>query len=173
MDPSIRIRPERPGDAPAIADVVRAAFLGMPYAEGDEAALVDALRAAGALTVSLVAEREGRIVGQIAFSPALADDGTPGWYAVGPLAVVPAHQRSGVGSALVAAGFDALAGAGAAGCILVGDPAYYARFGFEVSPDLCPPGQPGEYFQVRLLGGRRPAGAIRFHAAFGGGGGGA
>jgi putative acetyltransferase len=163
----IRIRPERSGDEHVIGEIIRAAFLGKPYAEGDEAELVEALRAQAALSVSLVAERDSAVVGQVAFSPARAADGTPGWFALGPVAVLPAHQRVGIGSTLIRAGLDAIAGLGAGGCILVGDPAYYARFGFELSPANTPPGQPSEYFMRKLLRGRVPVGPIHFHAAFG------
>ena len=168
MDADVTIRRERAGDAAAIGELITAAFLGKPYADGDEAELVEKLRARGALSVSLVAEREGVIVGQAAFSPAQAPDGSPGWYALGPIAVLPAHQRRGIGSVLVHAGFEAISGLGARGCILVGDPAYYSRFGFELSPTNVPPGQPAEYFQVKLLRGPLPAGPFRFHRAFGG-----
>lgn len=140
----------------------------MPYAEGDEAKLVEALRAQDALAVSLVAEREGTIVGHIAFSPAHAPGGAPGWYALGPLAVLPAHQRGGIGSALVRAGLDAILELGATGCILTGDPSYYSRFGFKPSPGNTPSGQPSEFFMVKLLRGQLPVGPIRFHEAFGG-----
>jgi putative acetyltransferase len=162
-----RVRPERSGDVDTIGDLIRSAFLGMPYAEGDEAELVEALRARGALSVSLVAEREGKIVGQVAFSPARPPDGTLGWYALGPLAVLPGHQRGGIGSALVRAGLAAISELGAEGCILVGDPSYYSRFGFIRSPGNTPPGQPSEFFMVKLLRGRLPVGPIRFHEAFG------
>src|SRR5262245_18642036 len=170
MRPDVTIRRERAGDAAAIGEVVTAACLGKPYAEGDEAELVEKLRAAGALSVSLVAELRGTIAGQLAFSPAQAPDGAPGWFALGPIAVLPVHQRRGIGSALMHAGFDAIAELGASGCILVGAPAYYSRFGFVLSPANVPPGQPAEYFQVKLLRGRLPAGPIRFHEAFGGAG---
>jgi putative acetyltransferase len=154
-------------DVHAIGDLIRSAFSGMPYAEGDEAELVDALRAQGALSVSLVAESEGTIVGQVAFSPARASGGRLGWYALGPLAVLPTHQRRGIGSALVHAGLDAISELGAGGCILVGDPSYYSRFGFQLSPENTPPGQPAAFFMVKLLRGQLPVGPIRFHEAFG------
>lgn len=166
MMTAIRVRRERPSDVHAIGELIRLAFFGMPYADGDEAELVDALRARDALPVSLVAEREGAIVGQVAFSPAVAAGGTPGWYALGPLAVLPAHQRGGIGSALVRAGLDAISELGARGCILVGDPSYYSRFGFELSPENTPHGQPAEFFMVKLLRGQLPIGPIRFHEAF-------
>jgi putative acetyltransferase len=162
------IRLERPSDVDAIGDLVRAAFLGMPYAAGDEAELVEALRGQNALSVSLVAEREGTIVGQIAFSPARPPRGTLGWYALGPLAVLPPHQRAGIGSALVHAGLESISELGAKGCILTGNSSYYSRFGFKLSPENAPPGESSEFFMVRLLGGQRPIGPIRLHEAFAG-----
>ena len=161
------IRPERPNDIEAIRQVVESAFHGMPYADGDEAGLVEKLRSQNALTVSLVAERDGTIVGQVAFSPARTSAADPGWYALGPVAVLPAHQGSGIGSALVRAGLQAIDDLGASGCILTGSPAYYARFGFAVAHESAPPGEPPEYFMVKLLRGELPAGPIHFHEAFG------
>lgn len=163
------VRPERLDDRALLGDLITAAFAGKPYAEGDEGQLVEALRQVGALSLSLVAEREGRVVGQIAFSPARAADGSPGWFALGPVAVLPEHQGRGVGSRLVRSGLGRLRAAGAAGCILVGDTAYYARFGFEPAPANVPRGQPAEHFMVRTLEGPRPRGPIAFHPAFGSG----
>jgi putative acetyltransferase len=167
MTSGVEIRPERPHDVEAIGRLTRSAFMGMPYASGDEAELVEALRAQNALSVSLVAEREGTIVGHVAFSPAQASGGTPGWYALGPAAVLPHLQRGGIGSALIRTGLQAVYELGASGCILTGAPAYYCRFGFELSPESAPPGEPAEFFMVKLLRGTIPAGAIRFHEAFG------
>lgn len=168
MKSEIRIRRERSNDIDAISELISSAFLGMPYAEGDEAELVDALRAQDALSVSLVAEREGMIVGHVAFSPARASCGTLGWYALGPLAVLPAHQRGGIGSTLVRAGLDAVSELGATGCILTGDASYYSRFGFKLSSENAPSGEPSKFFMVKLLRGQLPVGPIRFHEAFGG-----
>ena len=108
MTLKLEIRPECSRDAEAIAQLIRSAFLGMPYADGDEAELVEALRAQSALSISLVAEREGTIVGQVAFSPARAPGDTPGWYALGPVAVLPAYQRGGIGSALIRTGLQSI-----------------------------------------------------------------
>jgi putative acetyltransferase len=168
MTSEVGIRPERPNDMDAISELVTSAFFGMPYADGDEAALVEALRAQDALSVSLVAELQGAIVGQVAFSPARAPGDIAGWYALGPLAVVPARQRTGIGSILVRTGLEAISELGAVGCILTGNPAYYSRFGFESAPQSAPPGEPAEFFMVKLLDGQLPAGSIHFHEAFGG-----
>ena len=168
MTSGVEIRRERTSDVVAIGQVIDSAFAGMPYADGDEAELVEALRFQSGLSVSLVAEREGTIVGQIAFSPAQASGGATGWYALGPVAVLPAHQGAGIGSALVRAGLQAVIELGAKGCILTGDPAYYSRFGFTLSPGNAPPGEPAEFFMVKLLRGELPGGPIRFHEAFAG-----
>ena len=105
MTPEPRIRPERRDDFAAIGVVIRAAFAGKPYAAGNEAELVEALRRRNALVVSLVAELQGAVVGQIAFSPAFASDGSSDWYALGPVSVLPEHQGRGIGASLVRADF--------------------------------------------------------------------
>lgn len=160
------IRPESLADRPAIAEVIEKAFWGKPYAEGDEAELVDKLRESNALSVSLVAELSGRVIGQIVFSPAVASDGSDGWFALGPLAVLPDYQGKGIGSKLVRCGLNALAKLDAHGCILVGDSEYYSRFGFELSPLNAPHDEPPDHFMVKVLAGPLPQGVIAFHEAF-------
>lgn len=157
-----RLRPETPADADAIRALTQRAFAGRPYASGTEAALVDALRAAGALTLSLVAEDGVQILGHIAFSPAV---GEPGWFALGPISEEPAHQRQGIGTALIQAGLTDLAAQGARGCILVGDTTYYSRHGFQPRPDLAPPDQPAEYFMIQAFA-ADPATRLDFHPIF-------
>jgi putative acetyltransferase len=163
----IRVRRERLSDVDAIGELIRSAFLGMPYADGDEADVVEALRSQDALSVSLVAESDGTIVGHVAFSPARASNTALRWFALGPLAVLPSHQCRGIGSALVRSGLGAISELGAGGCMLVGDPSYYSRFGFNPSPENAPPGQPPESFMVKVLRGELPIGPIFFHEAFG------
>lgn len=164
------MRRESPADADAIRRVTFEAFESMPFAGGNEHELVDALRAAGALVVSLVAELDERVVGHIAFSPARAADGSSGWYALGPVSVLPAYQRSGIGSALIRAGLQEISALGAIGCILTGNPDYYSRFGFERAPNLAPPAEPAEYFMVRTAGAADQSGPFSFHEAFYGAG---
>lgn len=160
------IRPEQPRDQAAIHDLTERAFAPMPYAAGNEQELIDALRQAGALTLSLVAELDHRIVGHVAFSPATVDGAFTGWYGLGPVAVEPHLQRQRIGSVLITHGLAELAGRGAAGCILVGNPAYYRRFAFRPAPACTPLGEPAEYFMLRELGGTEPAGRFAFHPAF-------
>ena len=167
MASAVAIRAERTDDEETISQVIKSAFLGMPYADGDESELVVALRAQNALSVSLVAELEGAIVGHIAFSPARSSPGESRWYALGPVAVLPAHQRLCIGSKLVLTGLQRVFDLGAFGCVLTGNPAYYSRFGFAVSPGNAPPGEPAKFFMVKLLRGKLPTGPIHFHKAFG------
>lgn len=162
----MQIRFERRGDTGRIRAVVTAAFRDAPHSSGTEAAIVDALRDAGALAISLVAEEAGEIIGYVAFS-VVTIDGAPGqWFGLGPVAVSPGRQRAGVGQALVQFGLDHLRGRGAHGCVVLGDPHYYRRFGFESDPRLRYDGVPQEYFQALAFGNEHPAGAVDYHQAF-------
>lgn len=165
MAEDLGIREERPGEADAIARLVTAAFLDAAHADGTEAVIVDRLRAAGALAVSLVAVDAGRIVGHIAFSPVTIAGVEGGWFCLAPVAVASDCRRRGIGEALVRAGLDRLRRAGAAGCVVLGDPAWYARFGFRLDPGLVLPGVPAEYFQA-LPFEASARGEVALHAAF-------
>lgn len=161
----MHIRPEAPGDAAAIAGVVERAFATHPLSTHTEQTIVRSLREAGALSVSLVAEQDRRVVGHIAFSAVRIGDGAPGWYGLGPLAVEPALQRQGIGTALVEAGLERLRALAAAGCVVVGSPAYYGRFGFGAS-GLTYPGVPARNVMARVFAGKAPSGEVAYHAAF-------
>jgi putative acetyltransferase len=119
------------------------------------------------MTVSLVAEVDGRVVGHIAFSPVTISDGTRNWYGLGPLAVLPEYQQQGIGKALVKEGLSRLKGLGAQGCCLVGHPDDYKKFGFEKVPGLVHEGVPQEVFLALSFDGRIPRGTVTFHEAFG------
>jgi putative acetyltransferase len=162
----VLIRPESPADAPAIFAVTEAAFRSAAHSAGTEQFIVNALRRAGALTVSLVAEVDGSVIGHVAISPVTVSDGAPGWYGLGPISVLPLHQRSGVGSQLMQAALQALRERGAAGCMLVGDPGYYRRFGFKAATGLTYPGVPQEYFMAVSFGPPLPRGVATFHEGF-------
>ena len=164
---NVHIRPEEPRDAAAIRSVTTAAFRAMPYSQQTEAAIVDALRAGGAMTVSLVAVDGDEVVGHVAFSPVTIDGAeATGWYGVGPLSVHPDRQRQGIGSALMKAGLQKIEAIGAAGCVLLGDPGYYRRFGFKVGGGLVYPDAPAEYFQALAFSGTVPTGTVAFHNGF-------
>jgi putative acetyltransferase len=162
----IQIRPERAEDHAAIYDVTKRAFAPMPFADGDEQDLIARFRNAGVLALSLVAEKEGVVVGQITLTPANAADGSPGWYALGPVSVEPELHHQGIGSTLIRTAIAWLGDQDAAGCVLVGNPAYYRRFGFLPFPDLCPAGEPAEYYQVLPLRVASPMAVVEFHRLF-------
>jgi len=161
------IRPERPEDVAAIRRITLEAFEHAPYSDQREADIVDALRADGVLSVSLVAVVDGGIAGHIAFSPVEIGGEKGAWHGLGPIAVRPIHQGRGIGQALVWAGLDGLATLGASGCVLLGAPAYYGRFGFESDPGLYYGEGPSPYFQRLILAGPPARGEVRYHAAFG------
>jgi putative acetyltransferase len=160
------IRPERASDEAAIRAVTELAFAGKPYSDGSEPAIVDRLRAAGALTLSLVAEMDARILGHVAFSPVAISDGASGWYGLGPVSVHPDRQGEGIGTALINSGLQQLREVGAAGCVLLGDPGYYHRFGFARLDGLELPDFPPEYFMGLVLHGPQASGIVSYHHAF-------
>ena len=124
------------------------------------------LRKAESLTVSLVATENSRIVGHVAFSPVTIDGRSEGWFGLGPVAVMLSRQRNGIGSGLIEAGLAKLRARGSRGCVVLGDPGYYRRFGFAADPTLCLAGVPAEYFQ-RLSFDEQPcSGMVTYHAAF-------
>ena len=163
---SFQIRPETPADSESIAAVTRAAFLNAAHTDHNEEFIVAGLRAAGALVVSLVAEVLGQVVGHVALSPVSISDGAAGWFGLGPISVLPAFQKQGLGAALMQAALQQLAQLGAAGCVLLGDPAYYRRFGFECHAGLVLQGVPPEYFMALAFKGAVPCGAVSYHPAF-------
>ena len=161
------IRDELPSDETAIAALIAAAFRDMPYSHQTEAFIMAALRRAGALTVSLVAEEAGHIVGQAAFSP-VEIDGKPSRLvrarpdrrgarrASAPASAAPSSRRASaacIGSAPAAACWSAI-------------PAYYRRFGFRNEPRLTLDGVPPEVFMILPLGKTVPEGKVAFHPAF-------
>lgn len=165
---AVTIREEREGDEEAIRAITLSAFEYMPYSRQTEAAVVEALRAAGALAVSLVAVGDDGIVGHVAFSRVTIDGAAAdGWYGVGPLSVRPDRQRQAIGSALMKAGLARLVALGGRGCVLVGEPGYYRRFGFASPSSLAYPDVQPAFFQALALAGTLPSGTVALHAAFG------
>lgn len=163
------LRPEQPGDEAAIHDLTKRAFAPMPFSDGDEPELVDALRAAGDLSLSLVAvDGEGAIIGHIGFSPATIDHAACGWFQMAPVSVSPEVQFKGIGSALIEAGLAQLRADGACGVAVVGNPVYYERFGFAIIAGLAPASNHDEpYFRAMVLAGATPGGVLRYAPAFG------
>lgn len=163
---SVTIREEVSQDIPAIYRVEQAAFTDHPHSNGSEPRIVDLLRDHGDLSLSLVAEDGGEIVGHVAFSPARLNTGEGGWFALGPIAVDPARQGKGIGRALVEAGAGRLRADGASGVVLLGDPALYSRFGFVRGTPLWIEGELADYFQVLAFSADIPAATVSFAPAF-------
>ncbi|WP_386069546.1 GNAT family N-acetyltransferase [Tahibacter sp. UC22_41] len=163
---NLRIRNEALGDAATIEAVTVAAFLDAPHTAHTEHFIVRALRAVGQLSVSLVAEHDGVIVGHVAISPVTISDGATDWYGLGPVSVVPSHQGRGIGTQLVTQALAELRDRGAAGCVVLGEPGYYGRFGFNAVPQLMLPGVPPEYFQALSFRDELPSGDVAYHASF-------
>jgi putative acetyltransferase len=160
------IRSERPADVEGIHAVTLAAFLDAPHTSHTEHIIVRELRRARHLTVSLVADFEGDIIGHVAISPVTISDGAQGWFGLGPVSVAPKYQGRGLGSRLVREALNRLQALGGNGCVLVGEPAYYGRFGFRAAPALLLPDVPPQYFQALCLAGEMPTGTVTFDAAF-------
>ena len=166
MNPKIVIRSETEADVRAITEVTVAAFATLALSNHTEQFIIAALRAARALTISLVAEVASRVIGHIAFSPVTISDGTPNWYGLGPVSVLPEHQRQGIGKALILEGLSRLKKMKARGCRLVGHPGYYGKFGFENTPGLGHEGVPPEAFFALPFDGHVPQGTVTFHDGF-------
>jgi len=166
MNPKIVIRSETDSDVSAIAEVTIAAFQTLEISNHTEQFIIEALRDAEVLTVSLVAEVDGRVVGHIVFSPVTISDGTQDWYGLGPVSVLPEYQRQGIGEALIHEGLSRLRNMDACGCCLVGHPEYYRKFGFDNVPELVLEGVPAEVFFALSFDGNTPRGTVSFHEGF-------
>jgi putative acetyltransferase len=152
----VSVHLERPGDVAAIHAVHAASF-----PTELEARLVGLLRAAGRLPVSLVAEVGGAVIGHVAFSPVTAASGAVG-AGLAPVAVVAPHRRQGIAAELIRVGLEACRTVGFGWAVVMGEPAYYSRFGFRPAAEF---GLADEYgggpaFQViELVSGALPQGA--------------
>ena len=163
---NVRIRGETSTDLPQIEAVTVSAFLKAPHTSHTEQHIVNALRMAGKLAISLVAEANSSVIGHVAISPVSISDGTTDWFGLGPISVLPQHQRRGVGSQLMHEALRALRERGASGCVVLGEPEYYGRFGFHADPNLVLPGVPPEYFQAISFDASQPRGTVTYHEAF-------
>jgi putative acetyltransferase len=162
------LRHEAISDVPAIRSLIADAFCDIPHASGREAEIVDTLRRDGALALSLVATDADEIVGYVAFSPVTIGGKEVGWFGLGPVAVRREARRGGVGARLIEAGLRDIRERGASGCVVLGEPTYYERFGFVADPTLVLAGIPPAYFQSLRLEGDRQIGEVRYHPAFAG-----
>jgi putative acetyltransferase len=166
MNPKIIIRNEIDADVDAITEVTVAAFKTLEISNHTEQFIVEALRANNALTVSLIAEVDGHVVGHVAFSPVTISDGTQNWCGLGPVSVLPEHQRKGIGKSLILEGISRLKGLNAKGCCLVGHPDYYRKLGFKNVSGLVHEGVPQEVFLAMSFDGQIPQGTVNFHDGF-------
>lgn len=143
----MRIREETTGDIRATHRVHELAF-----DSSAEAQLVDLLRSRGVAAISLVAEDEGEIVGHILFSPVSIDPPDSNWHALGlaPVAVLPDRQRQGIGKTLINEGLQCCKERGVHLVFVLGDPAFYTKFGFRLALDygLGNEYQADEHFMV-------------------------
>jgi len=126
----MNLRGERPEDVQGIYELTKLAFKSMPFSDGSEADRLNILRADKDLELSIVAVAEGKIVGHIAFSPVFLNEKFDHWFGLGPVSVLPELQKQGIGKALIKKGLSRLKDKKAKGCILIGNPDYYHRFGF-------------------------------------------
>jgi len=162
----MKIRQETDSDIQAITDITVAAFKTLEISNKIEQFIINALRSDGALTISLVAETEEKIIGHVAFSPVTISDGSKGWYCLGPVSVLPEYQKQGIGQSLINNGLSMLRDMGGNGCVLVGDPNYYKRFGFKNIPQLIYEGVPQEVFLALPFNEVIPNGIVVFHKGF-------
>ncbi len=166
MNPKLIIRNETEEEVKAITDVTISAFRTLEISRQTEQFIINALRAAKALTLSLVAQIDSLVVGHIAFSPVIISDGTQNWYGLGPISVLPSYQRQGIGKGLIEEGLSRLRSLNAQGCCVVGHPDYYKKFGFRNSAGLIHEGVPQEVVFALSFSGNTPQGVVTFHEAF-------
>lgn len=163
----MKIRPENKDDHDAITETTIAAFEYYPLSQQTEDLIIDELRKDNALTVSLVAVINEKVIGHIAFSPVSISDGTSNWYGLGPVSVLPEFQGQGIGSKLIKTGLSRIKnGIGGYGCVLVGPPNFYSMFSFANYPLLTHEDIPQELFLTLPFTGIVPSGIVKFHPAF-------
>ncbi len=160
------IRNETKKDIEAITAITIAAFKNLQVSHQTEQFIIHELRKSNVLTLSLVAEVDGGVVGHISFSPIKISDGSENWYGLGPISVKPDLQKQGIGKSLVNEGLSILKAQNGEGCALVGDPGYYRQFGFENIPGLIHEGVPQEVFLVLPFDNSIPQGTVEFHESF-------
>ena len=160
------IRKETVSDIEAISEVTIAAFQNLAISNHTEQFIINALRNANAMTISLVAEVDGQVVGHIAFSPVTISDSTPNWFGLGAVSVLPKYQKQGIGKSLILKGLSLLKDIGGQGCALAGAPNYYKRFGFNNISDLIYEGVPQEFFLALPFDKIIPHGTVMFHEGF-------
>jgi len=160
------IRNQAEIDDIAIEKITIEAFKDHPFSSHTEQYIIRELKSNNNLPVSLVAEIEGVVVGHIAFSLVSISNGSENWFGLGPVSVKPEFQSKGIGSKLIQEGLEKIKALGANGCVVLGEPEYYGRFGFKFIENITLEGVPPEYFQVQLFQGSMPSGAVNYDGAF-------
>jgi len=178
MNINMTIRTEITADNNAIETLTYRAFENHPHhapgATPTEHLIINKLRDAGVLTVSLVAEDDTGIIGHIALSPVSINGVASNWYGLGPVSVIPERQGEGIGRQLIEASLAKIKSKNTDGIVLLGEPDYYGRFGFETHANLTLQGVPPEYFLIKSLCNDDstatdkaiPVGDITYHSAF-------
>ncbi|WP_028764757.1 GNAT family N-acetyltransferase [Shewanella colwelliana] len=166
----MKIRAENHSDITEIETLIYRAFENHPHhepgAKPTEHLIVNKLRDAKVLSLALVCEDQTGIIGHIAFSPIFINGEESVWYGLGPVSVMPERQSEGIGGALIRESLAQLKTQGIEGVVLLGEPKYYGRFGFESQPNLTLPGVPSEYFLAISLANNIPTGEVAYHSAF-------
>ena len=165
-DNAYQIKEESPAHYAAIRHVTQAAFAPMSFSSGTEAKIIETLRAEGDLSLSLVAIGQGGLLGHCSFSPVKISGAAGNWYALGPIAVGPSNQRQGLGRALVTEGLSRLKTQGAQGCVVIGNPQIYGRFGFQSDRQLMYGALDRALVQRIIFQGSAPFGQVSFAPAF-------
>lgn len=160
------LRNEQADDIESIFNITQLAFENAAHTDHTEHLIVNALREADQLSISIVAELDEKIIGHVAISPVVISSGEQNWYGLGPVSVIPDYQQQGVGKALVQQSLQQLKQRGAVGCVVLGDPAYYSKFGFKPYPCLILENVPAEYFQALAFTPVIPHGTVNYHSAF-------
>jgi putative acetyltransferase len=166
MDYQYTTRLEETRDEAPVRALVERAFADVEHSEQTEHLIVEALRLAGDLSISLVAEHEGEVIGYVAFSPVSVSNGAADWFGLGPVAVQQVDRRRGMGAALIERGLAELRSRRANGCVVLGDPEYYQRFGFRHDPALQFEGAPPEYFLALHFAADEAQGVVTYRPAF-------
>ncbi|MGB1261283.1 MAG: GNAT family N-acetyltransferase [Cognaticolwellia sp.] len=166
MKQFINIRPENHHDIDDIENVAISAFTNQAYSNQTEHKIIARLRADDALSVSLVAQVNNKIVGHVAFSKVKINNEFVHWYGLAPVSVKAGYQRLGIGSRLIFSGLDAIRKLNAHGCVVLGEPDFYSKLGFKAYDGLTLAGVPPEYFQSLSFTGDMVIGRVEYHSAF-------
>ena len=158
----LNIRQEKPSEAAAREALLDAAYGPVRFTKPSQRLRAGRAPAPG---LSFVATEDGRVIGSIRLWEVTAGSDRTALL-LGPLAVHPDCRKRGIGGALMRHALRVAGKRGHAAVLLVGEPAYYGRFGFAATPALVYPGVPPQYFQALLLNGTMPSGTVAYHAAF-------